>query len=136
MPSIVSEHAWPAEKVARIAGSLGECYDSNSFREAGNRMFFEKKFNDAIRAYERAIALDPRCPLAASNASEAALQLCDFKRALDFALCAREIDASHKKSWFRYVKSLWSRLRCRGLRFHCRLCEKQIVGNGRSSKPV
>lgn len=67
-------------------------------RLQGNDFFKQKRFVDAVDAYERAMKLDPSCLLAPSNASEAALQLKDFSKALDYSRAAIKIDPKHTKS--------------------------------------
>lgn len=106
LPIDISEDAWPVQMAANNYFTLGKYANSKSAREAGNEFYSKKKYSHAIEAYEQAMVMDRWCPFAPSNASEAALQLSDFKRALEFSLRARGIDPTHKKSWFRYVKSL------------------------------
>jgi len=86
--------------------SVGGPKSSAEARSTGNTQFQAGEFANAIRSYELAMELDQTCALAASNAAEAALQLKDYKRAFDFSKQALEKDSTHKKSWFRYIKSL------------------------------
>jgi ankyrin repeat protein/tetratricopeptide (TPR) repeat protein len=104
----VSQVAGPTCRDAKLGSATPKDppIEAKSARENGNRLFKEKKFNDAIREYESAISLDSQCPLSPSNAAEAALQLCDFAGALSYALLAHEIDPMHKKTWFRFMRSL------------------------------
>lgn len=104
----VSQVAGPTYRYAKLGRATPKepPIDAKSAREDGNRRFKEKKFNAAIREYAIAISLDSLCPLAPSNAAEAALQLCDFTGALAYELLAHQIDPMHKKTWFRFIRSL------------------------------
>jgi tetratricopeptide (TPR) repeat protein len=104
--TIISAEPCPDSGQSSSMISESQLSDAKSVREKGNVLFKLNKFNDAITTYEHAIALDPKCPLASSNAAEAALQLCDFTRALQYSLVALDIDHMHKKSWFRHVRGL------------------------------
>ena len=99
----VSQDAFPRVAFSSV---LEPPRNSEAARQIGNDFFRNKKFADAINHCEQAMKLDPGCPLAPSNAAEAALQLKNFAQAMVFARNALALSPGHKKSWFRYVKSL------------------------------
>jgi ankyrin repeat protein len=108
IPVIVSEDPCLNSKKTSQMPLKGSSIElpSAGARVKGNELFKDKKFNDAVMSYEEAMVLDSMCPLAPSNAAEAALQLCDYKRAFRFSSIALTISPMNKKTWFRYVRSL------------------------------
>ena len=79
---------------------------SAQVRARGNDALKKGDFAEALRLYEAAMALDPTCALAASNAAEAALRLQRPNCAREHALAAFGLDRAHEKTWSRLVRSL------------------------------
>ena len=105
---IISKNAGPKAMDKNdhfIPLSLADPCDT-TLRLNGNVLFKKKQFKRAIMFYEKAIALNPNCVLASSNAAEGFLHLKEYASAHSFALRALKLNSAHKKTWFRYAKSL------------------------------
>ena len=70
-------------------------------KEEGNTFFRNKKYNEAIRCYTRAISRSPRIPIYYSNRAMAYLKLGEYQEAEDDCTKALEIDSSLVKALLR-----------------------------------
>ena len=79
--------------------------EAESYKVKANELVKEKKFNDAIQNYTKAIELVPDNPIYYSNRSMAYLRVESFGYALEDASKAIELDEKYTKAYYRRASS-------------------------------
>ncbi|KAJ1651534.1 Small glutamine-rich tetratricopeptide repeat-containing protein 2 [Dispira simplex] len=74
---------------------------ANELKTAGNKALAAKEYDEAIRLYGEAIALDARNPIYFANRAAAYSQRGDYSEAVDDANRALEIDSRYSKAYSR-----------------------------------
>lgn len=76
-----------------------------ALKEAGNKAFLAKNYQEAIKQYTAAIGLSPN-HIYYANRANAYLELEKFEECIEDCVKAIEIDKSFSKSYYRQAKAL------------------------------
>ncbi len=80
--------------------------DANSWYQQGNEMMMQKKNEDAIIAYDKALEIDPSNTSAWNNKGIAMLRLKKYQEAIDCYDKALELNPNHANAWYNKAKAL------------------------------
>lgn len=106
MPSVTTQGLRPEVENMEVEqeNDKNSAAESEKIKDDGNKLFKEKKYNEALEKYSRAISMRPTYPVFYGNRSACYMMLSQFPQALQDAKYSVQLDDKFLKGYSRILK--------------------------------